>query len=155
MGKTIDNKSTIDEYSQYIGKLKPEVSFWQGRKYVDQKTNEKYTLSELVKRLESVVNIGKLSPLETLKTEHAVEKLKKMDLEGARQLEKNLLINKLKEVEGNPARECILLERIGITFKEIKNKWMLKNPYFQEMNLRTNSSASNPKYPELKLNIPF
>jgi len=24
-----------------------------------------------------------------------------------------------------------------------------------QMNLRTNSSASNPKYPELKLNIPF
>jgi tetratricopeptide (TPR) repeat protein len=33
----------------------------------------------------------------------------------------NLLINKLKKVEGNPARECILLERIGTTFKEIKN----------------------------------
>jgi hypothetical protein len=99
MGKTIDNKSTIDEYSQYIGNLKPEVSFWQGRKYVDQKTQEKYTLNELVKRLESVVKIDKLSPLETLKTEHAVEKLKKMDLEGARQLEKNLLINKFTKLK--------------------------------------------------------
>ncbi len=34
----------------------------------------------------------------------------------------DLLFKKLKSVEGNTERECILLERIGVVFKEIKNE---------------------------------
>ncbi len=33
----------------------------------------------------------------------------------------SLLIKKLNEQQGNKEKECVLLERIGITFKEIKN----------------------------------
>jgi tetratricopeptide (TPR) repeat protein len=34
----------------------------------------------------------------------------------------DLLFKKLKSVEGNPEHECVLLERIGVAFKEMKNE---------------------------------